>query len=419
MKRKWMALFLALCMALSLCACADSGNDENSANAANAETVTAAKAVSFEATILEVYDGSVMVQPVEGSAELRSADKITFGTKNLNDIGHGVGDQVKIYYGGEIMESYPAQIVPTKWELVKKAEPDPTETSDIAVWEDVLEERKPYTGEPWINKETAVKCDDLYLEDLIITEIYTDCFFAHPLIPMPYQIKMNATLSEDWCVGDQVVCTFENAWLDESSYGHVEADMLTIEVGTTQLDPMVAYKPVIYLYPEEETRVSVRLSLDGELLCTYPAYNTGWQVTAAPDGTLTDARGQTYSYLYWEGQLRADWNREEGFCVKGSDTAAFLEDALAQLGLNRREANEFIVYWLPLMEQNPYNIITFQTEAYTDAAALHIDPVPDTLIRVFMTWESSEDYVNLKPQALTAPTRTGFTVVEWGGTQIP
>ena len=75
MKRKWMALFLALCMALSLCACADSGNDENSANAANAETVTAAKAVSFEATILEVYDGSVMVQPVEGSAELRSADK--------------------------------------------------------------------------------------------------------------------------------------------------------------------------------------------------------------------------------------------------------------------------------------------------------------------------------------------------------
>ena len=43
----------------------------------------------------------------------------------------------------------------------------------------------------------------------------------------------------------------------------------------------------------------------------------------------------------------------EGFCVKGEDTAAFLEDALSKLGLNRKEANEFIVYWLPLMEQNP------------------------------------------------------------------
>ena len=415
MKRKWMALFLALCMALSLCACAKSENEGNPVSTYGCDTV------SFEATILEVYDGSVMVQPVEGSSELRSADKITFGTKNLDDIGHAVGDQVKIYYGGEIMESYPAQIIPTKWELVAKAEPIPTETtqSETTQPETTPKERTPYTGEPWVNKETAVKCDDLYLEDLIITEIYTDCFFAYPLIPMPYQIKMNATLSEDWCVGDQVVCTFENAWLDENSVGHVEADMLTIKVGTTQLDPMVAYKPVIYLYPEEEIQVSVKLSLDGELLCTYPAYNSGWQVTAAPDGTLTDANGQTYSYLYWEGQLQADWNREEGFCIKGSDTAAFLEDALAQLGLNRREANEFIVYWLPLMEQNPYNLITFQTQAYTDAAALHIDPAPDTLIRIFMTWEPSEDYVNLEPQALTAPTRTGFTAVEWGGTQIP
>ena len=59
-----------------------------------------------------------------------------------------------------------------------------------------------------------------------------------------------------------------------------------------------------------------------------------------------------------------------GFCVKGKDTAVFLEGALEQLGLTRREANEFIVYWLPQMEQNPYNIISFQTDAYTNAAEL-------------------------------------------------
>ena len=104
--------------------------------------------------------------------------------------------------------------------------------------------------------------------------------------------------------------------------------------------------------------------------------------------------------------------------MKGEDTAAFLEDALDKLGLTRREANEFIVCWLPLMEQNPYNIISFQTDIYTDAAQLEVNPAPDSLIRVFMAWQSSETAVDLREQELTAPERTGFTVVEWGGTEL-
>ena len=43
-------------------------------------------------------------------------------------------------------------------------------------------------------------------------------------------------------------------------------------------------KPVIYLYPEVETQVTVKMDYSGKLTCTYPAYNDGWQVTAAPDG---------------------------------------------------------------------------------------------------------------------------------------
>ena len=179
----------------------------------------------------------------------------------------------------------------------------------------------------------------------------------------------------------------------------------------------MAYKPVIYLYPETETAVSVKLMLDGELVCTYPAYDDLWQVTAAPDGTLTNAQGQTYSYLYWEGKTNAQWDMSQGFCVKGEDTAAFLEQALEKLGLNRREANEFIVYWLPHMEKNPYNIISFQAHVYTDAARLQVDPAPDTLIRVFMAWKPADSFTELPKQELTAPERTGFTLVEWGGAQ--
>lgn len=174
-------------------------------------------------------------------------------------------------------------------------------------------------------------------------------------------------------------------------------------------------KPVIYLYPETETCVTVRLDYSGNLTCSYPEYDGGWTVNASPDGTLTDDSGKTYNYLYWEGVGTADYDFSEGFCIPGEETAAFLEDALDRLGLTRKEANEFIVYWLPLMQDNPYNIISFQSEAYTQSAQLIVEPAPDTVLRVFMTWKPADSPVDIPVQDLTVTQRTGFTVVEWGG----
>ena len=353
----------------------------------------------FVATVIEINGNSVTVEPVIGEDELQSSDRISVNTASLGDIGAEIGSDVEIYYTGGIMESYPAQINATKWTLA-----------------DNLRHRE-YTGQ-WLDKETAKGPDYAPVSDIIITRIYSNCFFARAVIPMPYEIKVNGQLSEEWCVGDQVNCTYENTYYDEQN-GKIETDLLTIDISDFELEEGVCYKPVIYLYPEQETEVSVQLQLDGKLTCTYPAYNTGWTVTAAPDGTLTDAKGLIYNYLYWEGETNAQWDLSQGFCVKGEDTAAFLEDALSKLGLNRKEANEFIVYWLPLMEQNPYNIISFQTDIYTDAAQLQITPTPDTLIRVFMAWRAADAFTELEEQELTAPERTGFTVVEWGGTQLP
>ena len=183
-------------------------------------------------------------------------------------------------------------------------------------------------------------------------------------------------------------------------------------------DDVYFEKPVLYLYPSDTINVTVKLELPGKLTCTYPTYNDGWTVTATPDGTLTDERGQTYNYLYWEGETAKQYDLSEGFCIAGSDTATFLEDALAQLGLTRKEANEFIVYWLPQMEQNPYNLIAFQQEAYTEAAKLTVTPTPDSVLRVFMTWKPLEKPVNIPAQTLPAFERHGFTVVEWGGAEI-
>ena len=179
-----------------------------------------------------------------------------------------------------------------------------------------------------------------------------------------------------------------------------------------------AAKPVIYLYPEEVTEVLAQLDYNGELTVTYPAYEDGWAVTAHPDGTLVDAEGKEYSYLFWEGSSDTEYDFSEGFCVAGKDTAAFLQGMLAEIGLTPREYNEFIVYWLPRMQGNAYNLISFQSDRYTETARLTIEPEPDSVLRVFMAWKPLDRSVELPPQTLAAPVRTGFTLVEWGGAEI-
>lgn len=180
-----------------------------------------------------------------------------------------------------------------------------------------------------------------------------------------------------------------------------------------------AVKPVLYLYPETETNVSVEASFPygGEFTCTYPQYNDGWSVTAMPDGTLFDENGDEYYCLYWEAMLGKPLDMSKGFCVSGSDTAEFLREKLMGIGLTARETNEFIIYWLPLMEDNPYNVITFQTDEYIKTTPLTISPAPDSSIRVFMTWYSSDEAVEILPQTLPEYERNGFTIVEWGGTE--
>ena len=184
-------------------------------------------------------------------------------------------------------------------------------------------------------------------------------------------------------------------------------------------EPVYA-KPVIYLYPEKDTRCSVELDFDGKLTCTYPNYSDGWNdFIAKSNGTLVFPDGREYYCLYWEGRssnMIPDLTK--GFCVKGKDTAEFLEWALTELGLNSREANEFMIFWLPILQENEYNVITFQTDSYADVAKLNITPTPDAMLRAYMYAYSSDEYVDIAPQTFEPFERTGFTVVEWGGTFI-
>ncbi len=251
-------------------------------------------------------------------------------------------------------------------------------------------------------------------EDLLRVELFQNQTELIADLGETVYVRVSDTADvESWCEGDGVFVTY-----DAVERSKDPKDLPVIVAKTAHVE-VPAYKPVIYLYPETPTEVSMTLTLNGRLTCTYPDYEDGWKgFTAHPDGTLTFPNGKEYYCLYWEGMQAAEWDFSQGFCVKGEDTAAFLEWALAQQGLTAREANEFIIYWLPLMQENLYNVISFQTEAYTSTAVLEVTPAPDSTIRVMMAYYPSDEAVEITPQHFETPVREGFTVVEWGGSRV-
>lgn len=182
--------------------------------------------------------------------------------------------------------------------------------------------------------------------------------------------------------------------------------------------PVTLDKPIVYLYPETNTEVSVKLGTPEKLLVSYPLYEDGWRVLAEPSGKLKDLKtGRELYGLYWEGKDNSAEIADEGFVVAGENTAEFLEEKLALLGLNEREAEEFIVYWLPKLQLNKYNYIRFASiEEIEDYMPLIVTPKPDTTIRIMMIASPLDDLLEVEEQILPpTPERSGFTVVEWGG----
>lgn len=186
-------------------------------------------------------------------------------------------------------------------------------------------------------------------------------------------------------------------------------------------DSVTAFKPVVYLYPEQKQRVNVQIYYKGNLTVSYPEYHNGWDVVAHPDGKIINlSDNKEYSYLFWEGiDESATYDLSSGFVVKGSETVNFLQEKLAKLGLTAKEYNEFIVYWLPQMQDSEYNLIHFATqEEYNDRAILDINPKPDSVLRIFMTFKKIDNEIKVNPQEIKPFNRNGFVVVEWGGTEI-
>lgn len=183
------------------------------------------------------------------------------------------------------------------------------------------------------------------------------------------------------------------------------------------IPPVECGKPVIYLYPEQTQDVSVKVEPQGGFSYTDPEYGNGWFVRATPEGELTElSSGKTYPYLFWEGRGGIYETPKRGFVVSQAEVESFLDDSLAQLGLNAQETADFKEFWLPRMQSAPYYFIAFLGNvAMDELAPLTVEPKPDTVIRVLMDFTPLEQPIEVQGYELRSPARKGFTVVEWGG----
>ena len=176
-------------------------------------------------------------------------------------------------------------------------------------------------------------------------------------------------------------------------------------------------KPILYLYPKKTTKVTVSFEHPEYLQTTYPKFVDTWKVTAHKNGDLYDSDNKYYYGLYWDELKVHTVDFSSGFYVEGDNAISFLEEKLDYIGLNRREANEFIMYWLPILEKNEKNLVYFElTKERESYQKINISPKPDSLLRVVIHVKKVDEKISIKEEKLTTFKRKGFTAVEWGGT---
>ena len=197
-----------------------------------------------------------------------------------------------------------------------------------------------------------------------------------------------------------------------------------LKIYLTEGDQIQLLKPVVYLYPEKETEVGVKVEPNGEFLFTYPVYNDSWKVTAFPNGKLKDSSNQ-YDYLFWDANINWKPNnefRENGSYVKKEDLIPFFEQKLKEIGLNSSEMNDFITFWGPKLSDNDKTYIHLVlNDDCNELSKLNVSPKPDNVLRLFMVYQDVSELKTLVPvkeQKFISYKRIGFTVVEWGGGEI-
>ncbi len=204
-------------------------------------------------------------------------------------------------------------------------------------------------------------------------------------------------------VANRGVILIENPWGEQNIFTH-----------GTYGPQAECGKPVIYLYPQATTTITV--AVDALVTKSEPLYKNGWTVVAAPTGQLLH-EGKTYGSLFWDGYGNGPYPKlTQGYVVKTGDALALMSQHLRQMNFNDTEISEFNDFWVAHLPPEPYTQFSWlQTTDMQIMAPLRISPKPQTLIRAFVDFKGLMEPISIEPQQLESKKRNGYTVTEWGG----
>lgn len=203
---------------------------------------------------------------------------------------------------------------------------------------------------------------------------------------------------------------------------HGKIEEYNIKSGDTihVIERLRGEKPVIYLYPQSEMDVKIGISIkDGAFSFVYPSFDhpNEWNVRAYPNGDIIH-NGKKLKYLFWETLFYPNIDLNKGFVVHRDDVTSFFEEKLKLFQLNSEEICDFVTYWVPKLVEYEYVLISFQFANFDEICPLTVTPKPDNMIRVFFAARPLVSPIEIPVQEIPTYSRTGFTVVEWGGTII-
>ena len=176
---------------------------------------------------------------------------------------------------------------------------------------------------------------------------------------------------------------------------------------------LIVRKPNIYIYPTAPIDLHLQISFPngGQIIKSIPAYNGEWEINVQPSGLINNQ----YEYLFYEARIPQLVQRDFGWVINGTDLPTFFKENLASLRFSMKEIDDFVEYWIPLLDPKKNYVIYPQfNDNLDEIVRLKFSKTPDNVIRIFYLLEEHREDETINMPYLPATTREGFTVMEWG-----
>uniref|UniRef100_UPI00321785BD PKD domain-containing protein n=1 Tax=uncultured Draconibacterium sp. TaxID=1573823 RepID=UPI00321785BD len=193
------------------------------------------------------------------------------------------------------------------------------------------------------------------------------------------------------------------------AYNGNETDTVTKPI----YDDIMVYKPNIYIYPENNINLCVTISfpMGGEIVESIPAYAEQWCVNIDTTGKIDNQ----YDYLFYESKQPNTFQYKKGWCVARKDINSFFKTNMKQYNFSDTEINDFIEYWMPLLDENNYYMVYPQTNKIIDEIIkLNFSIQPDNVSRLFYGVLGVDEYTEIEKPVINPFNRNGFHIIEWG-----